>query len=167
MAYSPHPLTSPFLYNMYHKFCNFTIDTKSLFYYGYLRQDIGKNKLDALQSDYILYEDKEYRKRLVFTEEEQARLVDIRFLFKDARENEKLADDINWALSGDYDPRVDTFKKDYDPEANGYFFVMANSEDNKKQFYYADRFSTSVYENVWRDEIASVVPVLDIKASDE
>ena len=73
----------------------------------------------------------------------------------------------NWALSGDYDPRVDTFKKDYDPEANGYFFVMANSEDNKKQFYYADRFSTSVYENVWRDEIASVVPVLDIKASDE
>lgn len=128
---------------------------------------LAKNKLDALQSDYILYEDKEYRKRLVFTEEEQARLVDIRFLFKEARENEKLADDINWALSGDYDPRVDTFKKDYDPEANGYFFVMANSEDNKKQFYYADRFSTSVYENVWRDEIASVVPVLDIKASDE
>ena len=127
---------------------------------------LAKNKLDALQSDYILYEDRENRKRLAFTEEEQARLVDIRFLFKEARENEKLADDINWALSGDYDPRVDTFK-DYDPEANGYFFVMANSNDNRKQFYYADRFSTSVYENVWRDEIASVVPVIDIKASKE
>ena len=107
------------------------------------------------KTSFLLAENKEEaeRDRLVFTEEEMARLSAVRFLHKAERENKKLAEEINWALSGDYDP-----------EANGYFYVMDLDATGAARFYYADRFSTDVYENVWRDETASVIPVIDIKA---
>lgn len=117
----------------------------------------AKNKWLSLIDEecFLLSENREGtdRERLIFSPEEAARFSCIRFLYKAERENKKLAEEINWALSGDYDP-----------EANGYFYVMDLDATGAARFYYADRFSTDVYENVWRDETASVIPVIDIKA---
>ena len=123
----------------------------------------ARNKLKALKSPLplnrgiLLSEDRAGtdRKRLVFTEEEQSRFITARFLFDAERKSKELLENINWALSADFDP-----------EAAGYFYTMtskAASDKDEAAVYYADRFSSDVYENIWRDEIASVVPVLEIK----
>lgn len=120
---------------------------------GFCGRIMAKNKLKQLNGkNHLLRKSTDTINRFDFSDVED-RLVSIRFLYKEERESDELADEINWALRGDFDK-----------EANRYFFVMGTNERNEKQFYYADRESTAVYENVWRDENASVIPVIDIRA---
>ena len=147
------------VYNLKNGYFSLLLKSKPM---GACGRILAKSKLQSLQDEkcYLLWSspDGKSSKCLIFDEFEKQQLIGIRFLYKEERQNEDLADDINWALSRDFDS-----DNQFDPDANGYFFVMSADADNRARFYYADRFSTDVYEHVWRDEIASVIPVIDIK----